>query len=101
MLAFIMGQKSVSLQGDLVHVIISNAIDPLMVSLGVRIIFLPPYSPDLNPIEEAFSKIKSWIRRNHDLFVTAGDGIFYDLREVLDIITADDAEGYIRHSGYF
>jgi transposase len=77
MLALIMGQKSVSLQGDLVRVIISNATDPLMVSLGVRIIFLPPYSPDLNPIEEAFSKIKSWIRRNHDLFVTAGDGIFY------------------------
>ena len=67
---------------------------------GVRLIYLPPYSPDLNPIEEAFSKIKAWIRRNNDVFST-GDGILYDMREALDIITAEDAEGYIRHAGYF
>jgi len=36
----------------------------------MRIEFLPPYSPDLNPIEEAFSSIKSWIRHNRD-FVCA------------------------------
>src|ERR1700678_4047208 len=41
---------------------------------GVRIIFLPPYSPDLNPIEEAISKIKAWIRRNYDLF-SSSNGI--------------------------
>lgn len=68
---------------------------------GVRIMFLPPYSPDLNPIEEAFSKIKSWIRRNYDLFAVPGDGMFYDVREALDIITPEDAQGYMRHSGYF
>jgi effector-binding domain-containing protein len=62
--------------------------------------FLPPYSPDLNPIEEAYSKIKSWIRRNNDLF-SGGDGILYDMREAMEIITADDAESYIRHAGYF
>lgn len=96
-----MGPKFVSLQRDLVSVVVSNGTCYLKVSIGVRIIFLPPYSPDLNPIEEAFSKIKSWIRRNNDLFTTGGDSIFYDLREVLDVITADDAESYIRHSGYF
>lgn len=32
----------------------------------MRLIFLPAYSPDLNPIEEAFSAIKSWIRANQD-----------------------------------
>jgi hypothetical protein len=62
--------------------------------------FLPPYSPDLNPIEEAYSKIKSWIRRNNDLF-SVGDGILYDMREAMEIITADDAESYIHHAGYF
>jgi hypothetical protein len=46
---------------------------------GVRIIFLPPYSPDLNPIEEAISKIKAWIRRNYDLF-SPGDGILFDVQ---------------------
>jgi transposase len=35
---------------------------------GVCIEFLPPYSPDLNPIEEAFSKIKAFIRRHSDIF---------------------------------
>ncbi|KAG2346987.1 hypothetical protein BDR05DRAFT_876783, partial [Suillus weaverae] len=63
--------------------------------------FSPPYSPDLNPIEEAFSKIKSWIHWNYDLFAVPGDGMFYDVREALDIITPEDAQGYMRHSGYF
>ena len=67
---------------------------------GVRLEFLPPYSPDLNPIEEAFSKIKVWIRRHADL-LSHDDGIFYDLLLALEVITADNAQGYIRHLGYF
>jgi len=56
----------------------------------------------LNPIEEAFSQIKSWIRRNRDVFFAVeGDGLFYDMQEALDIVTADDAQSYIRHAGYF
>jgi len=66
---------------------------------GVRLEFLPPYSPDLNPIEEAFSKIKAWIRRHADE-LSHDDGIFYDLLLALDVITADDACSYIHHSGY-
>jgi transposase len=69
---------------------------------GVRVEYLPPYSPDLNPIEEAFSKIKHWIRRHsHYYQATEGDGILYDMWELLDIITPDDAEGYFFHAGYF
>ena len=34
--------------------------------LECRVVFLPPYSPDFNPIETAFSTIKSWIRHNRD-----------------------------------
>ncbi|KIJ04819.1 hypothetical protein PAXINDRAFT_94250, partial [Paxillus involutus ATCC 200175] len=64
------------------------------------IVFLPPYSPDLNPIEEAFLKIKAWIHRNSDVFA-ADDGMFYDMYEALFVVTAEDAQGYIRHSGYF
>ena len=66
---------------------------------GVRIIFLPPYSPDFNPIEEAFSKIKAWIRRNYDLF-PPGDGFLFDVKVAMDVITPDDAEGYFLHAGY-
>ena len=69
---------------------------------GVRIEFLPPYSPDLNPIEEAFSKIKYFLRRHQDYYgATRGDGILFDMYEVLDIITSSDAEGYFAHAGYF
>lgn len=69
---------------------------------GVRVEYLPPYSPDLNPIEEAFSKIKHFIRRNQDYFAAVGgDGIFADMLDVLDIVEPEDAEGYFIHAGYF
>jgi hypothetical protein len=72
---------------------------------GVRLVFLPPYSPDLNPIEEAFSKIKSWIRKNNDLFFYGPDvdtaARIYDMQEAMNIITESDAIGYFIHAGYF
>jgi transposase len=34
---------------------------------GVRLEFLPPYSPDFNPIEEAFAELKAWMRKNNTL----------------------------------
>jgi hypothetical protein len=47
---------------------------------GVRIEYLPPYSPDQNPIEEAFSQIKSFIWRNNNVFLSAEPHkIMYDL----------------------
>jgi hypothetical protein len=68
-------------------------------------LFLPPYSPDLNPIEEAFSKIKAWIRRNNDLFFYGPrdepHALSYDMMEAMNIITESDAIGYFIHAGYF
>ena len=72
---------------------------PIISISGVRIIFLPPYSPDLNPIEEAISKIKAWIRRNYDLF-PPGDGFLFDVKIAMDVITPEDAKGYFLHGGY-
>jgi transposase len=34
---------------------------------GLKIAWLPPYSPDLNPIEETFAQLKAWIRKNRDM----------------------------------
>ncbi|KAG2752542.1 hypothetical protein P692DRAFT_201707379, partial [Suillus brevipes Sb2] len=62
--------------------------------------YLPPYSPDLNPIEEAFSKIKAFIRWHQDYFL-ASDSIIFDMYEAMSIITASDAAGYFIHAGYF
>jgi len=72
----------------------------LILSAGVHIIFLPPYSPDLNLIEEAISKIKAWIHCNYKLF-SPGDGILFDIQVVMDVITPEDAEGYFFHAEYF
>ena len=47
---------------------------------GVRIEYLPPYSPDINPIEEAFSQIKAFIRRNNDIFLSGSvEDIMFDM----------------------
>jgi len=67
----------------------------------IRIEFLPPYSPDLNPIEEAFSKIKSFLRRHQILLTTNNDGMIFELMEVMKIVTDNDAIGYFVHAGYF
>ena len=68
---------------------------------GVCLVFLPPYSPDLNPIEEVFSKIKAWIRCNNDIFSAAtGEDLMYNMQEALNVITESDAIGYFIHAGY-
>ena len=73
----------------------------MQTSLEIRIEFLPPYSPDLNPIEEVFSKIKAFIRRHRVLLTCEGDGIIFELNEIMKVVTGDDAVGYFIHAGYF
>lgn len=69
---------------------------------GVHIEYLPTYSTDLNPIEEVFSKIKHFLRRHQDYYgERTGNCILFDMYEVLDVITSDDAEAYFAHAGYF
>lgn len=68
---------------------------------GVHLEYLPPYSPDLNPIEEAFSKIKAFICCNQDHLSKELDGIVYDMYIAMDVIMESDAAGYIKCAGYF
>lgn len=69
-------------------------------------IYLLPYSPDLNPIEEAFSTIKAWIRSNRDYVDNKLSGEpFCDLytmfwAAVYSACTPEIAEGWFHHSGY-
>jgi hypothetical protein len=72
----------------------------MVIDTGVRIEYLPPYSPDLNPIEEAYSKIKAFIRRHGKLLVREGNGLMFDLMLVMDVISSSNALGYIMHAGY-
>ena len=62
---------------------------------GVHIEFLSPYSPNLNPIEEAFSRIKYFLQHHQDYYGAMwGNGILYDMYKVLNIITSSNAKGY-------
>jgi hypothetical protein len=68
-------------------------------------VYLPPYSPDLNPIEESFSFIKHYIRRHGEAFhmiVETGDPVnpYLFLYEALDQVTASHCKGWFHHSGY-
>jgi transposase len=67
--------------------------------LGGRVLFLPPYSPDFNPIELAFSTIKAWLRRNSD-FVHACRDHIYPLLLACTQITPEMAKGYFNKSIY-
>lgn len=72
---------------------------------GIKLIYLPPYSPDYNPIEECFSFIKAHIRRHGQIYrdiVESGDkiGPFHFLYEALDRVTPAAARAWFHHSGY-
>jgi len=64
---------------------------------GVSYRYLPPYSPDLNPIEPAWSKLKGVLRRAE---ARSLDQLDAELPCALDQITTSDAQGWFRHAGY-
>ena len=64
---------------------------------GCELIYLPAYSPDFNPIEEAFSKIKGKLRQAG---ARTKDALVEVLGETLSAISVQDAQGYFEHAGY-
>ena len=62
-----------------------------------ELIYLPSYSPEFNPIEEAFAKIKSILRQAG---ARTKDALVEVLGEALWAISAQDARGYFEHAGY-
>lgn len=69
----------------------------LIEARGCEVVYLPPYSPDLSPIEEAFSKVKNVLRkagaRTHDALLGA-------MAQALSGVTPLDAVGWFDHCGY-
>jgi transposase len=64
---------------------------------GCQLLFLPPYSPDLNPIEEAFSKIKGALRKAQ---ARTRQALIETLGVAISAVTARDARGFFEHGGY-
>jgi transposase len=72
-------------------------IKELIEERGCELLYLPPYSPDLNPIEEAFSKIKRILRKAE---ARSREALIEAMGKALDAITSQDARGFFEHCGY-
>ena len=71
----------------------------LITATGALLRFLPTYSPDLNPIELAFSKVKASLKANDTIFqATRAPRVL--VASAFSTITQEDCAGYIHHCGY-
>ena len=75
----------------------SLAIAQMIRSAGARLRYLPPYSPDLNPIEQAFSKIKHWMRMAQQRTV---EDTWRHIGSLVATIEPQECSNYFRNSGY-
>ncbi|WP_156384878.1 IS630 family transposase [Rhizobium sp. Leaf453] len=69
----------------------------LIKAAGARLWFLPPYSPDLNPIEQAFSKIKHWMRNAQQ---RTTEDTWRHIGRLVETIKPDECANYLRNAGY-
>ena len=74
-----------------------NRVRELIEDEGAEILFLPPYSPDFSPIEEAFSKVKGILRR---IGARTREALLEATSEALDAVSRTDARGWFGHCGY-
>jgi len=76
----------------------TDRVRELILGRGADLVFLPSYSPEMNPIEEAFSKIKQLVRKEgarvREVLVEA-------IARALAAVTIEDAAGWFAHAGYW
>lgn len=75
----------------------SRRVDELVEAAGARVLRLPPYSPDYNPIEMAISKIKALLRKEAARTV---EGLLDAIGRAMGQVTAEDARNFVLHCGY-
>jgi transposase len=91
------GQEEVVLDGLGAHR--TQKVRELIEARGADLVFLPSYSPDLNPIEEAFSKIKALLVRKEGARVR--EALVEAIGRALAAVTIEDAAGWFTHAGYW
>lgn len=64
---------------------------------GCELMYLPPYSPDFNPIEEAFAKIKGLLRKAE---ARSREALIEAIAQAISVVSARDARGFFEHCGY-
>ncbi len=75
----------------------SSAVRSAIRRVGARLILLPKYSPDLNPIEQVFAKLKHLLRK---AAARSREAVSDAIAELLDSYTSDECANYFRNSGY-
>jgi transposase len=76
----------------------TEKVKELIEARGADVVFLPSYSPDLNPIEEAFSKIKQLVRKEGQ---RVREALVEGIGRALAAVTQEDAAGWFAHAGYW
>ncbi len=74
-----------------------SAVRTAIESAGARLLFLPPYSPDFNPIEQAFSKLKAHLRKAAERTI---HGLWNAIGRILDLYTPQECANYFANAGY-
>lgn len=75
----------------------SKALRRAIRAAGAKLFFLPKYSPDLNPIEQLFAKLKHWLRKAAG---RTAEAVCATLAETLDTITPTECRNYFVNAGY-
>lgn len=74
-----------------------KAVRQVIREAGARLFFLPPYSPDLNPIEQVFAKLKSLLRKADERTV---QDTWQRIGKLLDAFSANECANYFKNAGY-
>jgi transposase len=75
----------------------SKAVRHAIRAAGAKLFFLPKYSPDLNPIEKFFAKLKHWLRKAARRTV---DAVYDAVAEILPLTSPDECSNYFAQAGY-
>jgi transposase len=75
----------------------TDRVRELVEARGAELWFLPSYSPDLNPIEEAFSKVEALLKK---AAARTKEALIEAMAEALAAVTPEDVRGWFAHSGY-
>lgn len=75
----------------------SKRVRSLLRTAGARLVFLPPYSPDLNPIEQVFAKLKAMLRKAQARTI---DAVIERIGDILKTFPPHECANYFRNAGY-
>ena len=64
---------------------------------GAKLFLLPKYSPDLNPIEQFFAKLKHWLRKAAK---RTADAVCDAVGQILETVTSNECQNYFKNAGY-